>query len=87
MELFRIASRRRQQSLQLIGTIARKTTLSGSVSRGRGGTGRTTLPPIAGVSRCARAAQEPAVLVSTQTLVSGAELHSRSNWFMPAGDN
>ncbi len=36
------------QQLTLSGTIARKTTLSGSVSRGRGGSGRTLLPPIAG---------------------------------------
>jgi Calx-beta domain len=49
IELFRIPAGD-AQALQLTGTIARKTTLSGSVSRGRRGTGRTTLPPIAGAA-------------------------------------
>ena len=49
MEMFRSADSQVVQ-LQLAGTIARKSTLSGSVSRGRGGTGRTFLPPIAGAS-------------------------------------
>ncbi len=36
------------EQLQLVGTIARKSTLNGSVRRGRGGTGRAVLPPIGG---------------------------------------
>jgi hypothetical protein len=49
MELFQSSAGDVQQ-LQLFGTIARKTSLSGSVSRGRKGTGRTILPPIAGAA-------------------------------------
>ena len=47
MEMFRNAAGDAVQ-LDLTGTVARKTTLTGSVSRGRGGTGRTILPPIVG---------------------------------------
>ncbi len=47
MEMFRSASGNAAE-LDLIGTVARKTILSGSVSRGRGGTARTILPPIGG---------------------------------------
>ena len=56
------------QQLQLVGTIARKTTLSGSVSRGRKGTGRTVLPPISGAVGGARAAQVAALFLSTDGL-------------------
>ena len=35
-------------SSSLIGAVPRRSTLTGSVKRGRGGTGRTTLPPITG---------------------------------------
>ena len=36
------------EQLQLVGTVPAKSTLSGSVHRGRGGTGRTVLPTIGG---------------------------------------
>ena len=36
------------EQLELIGTVPNKSTLTDSVKRGPGGTGRTTLPPIAG---------------------------------------
>ena len=49
MEMFRSRSGSVAQ-LQLTGTIAGKSTLSGSVSRSHGGTGRTFLPPIAGAA-------------------------------------
>jgi hypothetical protein len=49
MELFQSATGDLQQ-LQLAGTIARKTTLSGTVNRGRKGSGRTVLPPISGAT-------------------------------------
>ncbi len=38
------------QQLGLIGAVPRRSTLTGSVKRGRGGTGRTTLPPISGAN-------------------------------------
>jgi hypothetical protein len=47
VELFQAPSGLVQQ-LALAGTIPRKSTLTGTVHRGRGGTGRTTLPAIAG---------------------------------------
>jgi hypothetical protein len=49
MEMFR-ASNGAVQQLQLVGTIPRESTLTGSVSRRPGGTGRTTLPYIAGAA-------------------------------------
>ena len=49
MEMFRAPSGAVQQ-LQLVGVVPRKSTLTGSVRRGAGGTGRTSLPPIAGAS-------------------------------------
>jgi hypothetical protein len=36
------------QQLQLVGTVRGKSTLNGTVRRGRGGTGRALLPPIGG---------------------------------------
>ncbi|HEX3449673.1 MAG TPA: hypothetical protein VHS97_15570, partial [Isosphaeraceae bacterium] len=38
------------QELELAGTVAGKTSLSGSVRRSRGSSGRTVLPPITGSS-------------------------------------
>ncbi len=49
MEMFRSASGSVQR-LQLIGVIPRKTTLSGSLKRSPGGSGRTYLPPISGAA-------------------------------------
>ena len=47
MELF-IAPTGSVQELELAGTVAGKTSLSGSVRRSRGSSGRTALPPITG---------------------------------------
>lgn len=47
MELFQAPSGDVQQ-LGLVGTVPRRSTLSGTVKRGHGGNGRTTLPPISG---------------------------------------
>ena len=47
MELFQSSGGSVQQ-LGLIGAVPGRSTLTGSVRRGRGGTGRTTLPPISG---------------------------------------
>ncbi len=38
------------QELGLIGAVPHRSTLTGSVKRSRGGTGRTTLPPITGAA-------------------------------------
>ena len=53
------------QQLQLVGTIARKTTLSGSVSRGRGRHRANLLAADCRRGRSARAAQDAAILLST----------------------
>jgi Calx-beta domain len=67
------------QQLQLFGTIARKTTLSGSVSRSRGGTGRTILPPIAGVAGVRVRLKTPPFVFRAASLVADAEL-SELGW-------
>ena len=67
------------KQLQLIGTIARKTTLSGSVSRGRGGTGRTILPPIAGAAGVRVRLKTPPFVFRTTSLVTDAELSKSSS--------
>ncbi len=73
MELFRTPVGDAQQ-LQLIGTIARKTTLSGSVRRGRGGTGRTYLPPIAGAAGVLVRLKNPPFVIRATSLVADAEV-------------
>ena len=49
MELFQSSGGSVQQ-LGVIGAVPGRTTLTGSVKRGRGGTGRTALPPISGAA-------------------------------------
>ena len=73
MELFRTPGGDAQQ-LQLIGTIARKTTLSGSIRRGRGGTGRTYLPPIAGAAGVLVRLKNPPFVFRATSLVADAEV-------------
>ena len=77
MEMFRTPSGDAQQ-LQLVGTIARKTTLSGSVSRARGGTGRTFLPPIAGAAGARIQLKNPPFVFRRTTLLSDAEVDRAS---------
>ena len=62
-----------------IGTIARKTTLSGSVSRGRGGTGRTFLPPIAGAAGVRVRLKSPPFVFRATSLVADAEVSKSSS--------
>jgi len=71
MEMFRSADGQVVQ-LQLAGTIARKSTLSGSVNRGRGGTGRTFLPPIAGAAGVRIRLKTPPFFFQAPTLVRTA---------------
>jgi hypothetical protein len=78
MEMFRTPAGDVQQ-LQLFGTIARKTTLNGSVSRARGGTGRTHLPPIAGAAGARIRLKTPPFVFRPTTLVSDAELAKTSS--------
>jgi hypothetical protein len=62
------------QQLQLIGTIARKSTLSGSVSRAQGSTGRTLLPPIGGAAGVRIRLKPPAFVFKPTSLVAAAKL-------------
>ncbi len=79
LEMFRTPDGDVQQ-LGVFGTIARKTTLSGTVSRARGGTGRTFLPPIGGAAGVRIRLKNPPFVFRPATLVSDAELaRSRSN--------
>jgi hypothetical protein len=77
MEMFLSASGAVQQ-LQLIGSAAGKTTLSGSVSRGRGGTGRTALPPIAGAVGVRVKLKSPPFVFRPASLVADAEVSGSS---------
>ncbi len=78
MEMFRSPSGNVQQ-LGVFGTIARKTTLSGTVSRARGGTGRTFLPPIGGAAGVRNRLKNPPFVFRPATLVSEAELAKSSS--------
>ena len=78
MELFQAPSGAVEQ-LGLFGTIARKTTLSGSVSRGRGGTGRTVLPPIAGLAGVRMRLKGPAFVFRTTSSLADAQLSERQS--------
>ncbi len=73
MEMFRSASGNAEE-LGLTGTVARKTILSGSVSRGRGGTGRTILPPIGGSAGVRVRLKSPPFVFQATSLVADAEV-------------
>ncbi len=73
MDLFQAPTGAVQQ-LGLSGTKARKTTLSGSINRGRGGTGRTLLPPIAGASGVRMKLKNPPFVFRPTSLAADAEL-------------
>lgn len=73
MEMFRTTGGDVQQ-FGLLGTIARKSTLTGSVSRAVGGTGRTYLPPIAGSAGVRIRLKNPPFVIRSRSLVADAEL-------------
>jgi hypothetical protein len=56
--------------VQLVGTVPRQSTLTGSVFRGSGGSGRTTLPPIAGASRVRVRLKSPPFLFTARPAIS-----------------
>jgi hypothetical protein len=78
MELFQ-ASTGAVQQLDLAGTIARKTTLSGSVRRGRGGTGRSILPPISGTAGVRMKLKSPPFIFRSTSLIADAEVSESSS--------
>ena len=73
MEMFRFPEGAVAQ-LQLIGTIAGKSSLSGSVSHARRRTGRTLLPPITGVAGVRMRLKTPPFVFETTSLVAATEL-------------
>jgi hypothetical protein len=60
------------QEIELIGTVPGKSTLSGTVSRARGGTGRTYLPAIGGSAGTRIKLKRPPFYISSPTLVRTA---------------
>jgi hypothetical protein len=73
IELFRSASGGVQQ-LELVGTVAGKSTLTGSVTRGPGGTGRTFLPLMSGAAGVRIRLKNPPFVFRAPTLTASVEL-------------
>src|SRR5262249_24820893 len=71
IEVFRSPSGVVQQ-LGLIGAVPGRSTLTGSVRRGRGGTGRTILPPITGAAGVRITLKSPPFLLSKTVLALSA---------------
>ncbi len=62
------------QQVELVGTVPGRSTLTGSVRRGRGGTGRTVLPPITGASGVRiRLKSPPFILLKTPIALEVAQ--------------